>query len=171
MIFSAIGKRILGYSDFELLVAECMHIINRRPICYEEALRDQSTSDGTVIPITPEMLIHGRELVSLNVIPDTEPNDDWKPPGSPIDMYNELSLARRQLYEAYENEFLPTLVKQGVEKVGRYLPKKHLKLARGDIVLVKEDFIKRYNLPMARVLDVKEKSNTLKKNTQGSPAF
>ena len=166
LIFSAIGKRILGYSDFELLVAECMHIINRRPICYEEALRDQSTSDGTVIPITPEMLIHGRELVSLNVIPDTEPNDDWKPPGSPIDMYKELSLARRQLYEAYENEFLPTLVKQGVEKVGRYLPKKHLKLARGDIVLVKEDFIKRYNLPMARVLDVKE--NTLGEVTEVS---
>ena len=69
LMIKAIGKTILDYPQFELLVSKTMHLINRRPISFKEALRDFTTEEEMPEPITPEMLLYSRELISLNVIP------------------------------------------------------------------------------------------------------
>ena len=63
LMIKAIGKTILDYPQFELLVSKTMHVINRRPISFKEALRDFTTEEEMPEPITPEMLLYGRELI------------------------------------------------------------------------------------------------------------
>ncbi|XP_068231971.1 uncharacterized protein [Palaemon carinicauda] len=67
MIRKSIRNNVIEFSDFEYLVCHAVHLINRRPIAFKEALRDCSNSVPT--PITPEELIHGYSLVSLNIVP------------------------------------------------------------------------------------------------------
>ena len=95
------AKKVVNYSDFELIVSESIHIVNRRPIAFKEALRDNSASDYTPKPITPEMIVYGHELVSVNVLPVTE--DEWRPPVSPVELFDNLSDIRRSLYHIYES--------------------------------------------------------------------
>ena len=68
LIYGAIRNNVLPHRDFEFLVEQTVHLINRRPIVFKEALRDNI--DDVPEPITPERLIHGCDLVSVNVIPD-----------------------------------------------------------------------------------------------------
>ena len=156
LIYGAIGKSHVNYSDFEVLVAECVLIVNKRPICLKPALRDNDTNEDVPVALTPELIVNGYELVSVFTIPHDE--DEWKPPGSPESLFGNLSKIRAELYKVYEEEFLNTLVTQATDLPGRYQPVSHKWLKVGDIVLIKENFIKRANLPMARVLEVKENS-------------
>ena len=163
LIYGSIGKRVISYSDFELLVAECSHIVNRRPICWKEGLRDCSPSQNIPTPITPELILRGYELVSVNVLP-IENKDEWKPHGSPETLFDNLTEVRESLYSIYQNEFLNTLVKQSTDLPKRYKPKSHHRLNVGDIVLIKDDLIKRHNLPLARVIAVT--TNSLGETTE-----
>ena len=65
-------------------------------------------------PITPEMLIHGRSLLSLNLIPDLQdvPLDlDWIPSndsvGAVVDSYKKLRNVRTRLNDLYHSDFCP----------------------------------------------------------------
>ena len=82
LIFGAIGKNLLKYRDFKFLIAYVVHLINRRPVAFKDALRGTIGKD-IPDPITPECLIHGYDLISVNIIPelqvDSEP--DWQPVG------------------------------------------------------------------------------------------
>ena len=152
LIFGAVGRSIVSYSDFEFLVSECTQIVNKRPICLLESLRDTDSSQSVPTALTPELILHGHELVSPSLIPQEE--EVWRPPGSPKLLFENLSNIRKALYEIYESEFVNTLVSQASEVPKRYKPKTHRVLKVGDIVLIKEVFIKRANLPLARVLEV-----------------
>ena len=154
LMFGAIGKQICNYSEFEMLVDECVHVVNRRPIGLLSPLNDMSPNESVPVTLTPEMIVHGHELVSFNVIPSSHA-DDWRPPGAPHILYENLNEMREKLYAIYEEEFLNTLVKQATDIPQRYKPKLHFKLKCGDIVLIKDEFIKRRNFPMARVMEVK----------------
>ena len=152
MLYAAIGKCTPCYTDFEFAVSEANHLVNKRPICFKEALRDSSTDGEIPIAITPEMILHGYELVSINVIPDLEAKcDEWKPPGSPKSMFETLSKIRSAMAKIYSDEFIPNLIKHATDIPGRFRLKYHHKLEIGDIVLVKDQFVKRGNMPMARV--------------------
>ena len=78
MVKHLVQKSIKNYSlqfhDFEFLIHQAVHIINRRPISFKDALRDESLDIPEII--TPEKLIHGRELVSVNVIPELQQSPD-----------------------------------------------------------------------------------------------
>ena len=106
-------------------------------------------NDQIPAPITPEILLRGYELISLNVIPDLTPVDSdptWNPATSSSDhisdSYAKLRTARHQLNEMYNSEFLSQLISQATDSKSRYKPITHKGLQAGDIVLLKEPFLK-----------------------------
>ena len=68
LIHGSIKNNVLDYFGFELVVCQTIHLANRRPIAFREALR-QPDSNLLPSPITPEILLKGHELVSVHVIP------------------------------------------------------------------------------------------------------
>ena len=76
-----------------------------------------------------------------------------------IGKYSKLRVARERLNECYHFEFLRNLSIQATNKKHRYAPTKHKKLGVGDIVLLIENNTKRYNYPLARVVEIEENEN------------
>ena len=156
LIYASIGKLILSLHDFEFLIQQTIHLVNRRPVALREGLRDSS---GEEFPeaITPEILTHGYELNSINVIPDlqsSDPDPDWLLDSSHsniVNNYSKLIKARDRLKEIYHGEFISNLIKQSTDRSSRYVPVKHDKLHIGDLVLLKEVNTKPQNYPMGIV--------------------
>ena len=61
--------------------------------------------------------------------------------------------------EIYNAEFKKTLIEQACNDKDRYLPVPHLKLAVGDIILLKESNMKSNHYPMAIVTEIKVNNN------------
>lgn len=55
LIHSSIKTNILNYEEFEFLICKVIHIVNRRPIAFKEALRDEDIDVPEAI--TPETLL------------------------------------------------------------------------------------------------------------------
>ena len=139
--------------------------MNRRPIAFKEGLRDSSNSEEIPSPITPEILLKGHELTSLNVIPYLQPYSDvneqtdpeWtkKSPTERIkDNYSKLRNVRKHLTNIYNSEFLVQLINQATDRKGRYQQVKHNGLSIGDIVLLKDPLQKPTNYQMGRITDL-----------------
>ena len=164
LIYGSVRNYVLEFRDFEFIVCQTIHMVNRRPVAFKEALRD---SVDVPEPITPEKLIHGHELVSINVIPDlqsipSESDPDWQmdnPPQVILDRYSKLRKVRSKLIECYNNEFMASLVNQAVSTKGRYKPVSHKTLQKGDVVLIKESYTKPINYPMGIVKEVVKNIN------------
>ncbi|XP_068243395.1 uncharacterized protein [Palaemon carinicauda] len=157
LMFGAIKNFILTYVDFEFLVCNIVHLINRRPIAFKEAVRAET--DNVPEPITPEQLVRGYELTSLNLIPNLQPLSVEDPEFDPDNQaiyqnYVKLCKIRQTLIETYHNEFLGTLIQQAVDRKGRYRPVTHKLLNVGDVVLIKEEHTKRNNYPLGIILEV-----------------
>lgn len=157
LIFGSIKKYVLDYWDFELMICETVHIVNRRPIAFKDALRDNQENEVPT-PISPEMLTKGYELISLGIIPNLMPietmDPDWssKEPIEHIkDNYSKLRKARQNLKNIYNDEFLVQLMNQATNEKSRYKPKSHKIVEIGDIVLLKDPFSKPSNYPMGRI--------------------
>ena len=160
MIYSSIGKNVLSFKDFEFLIFQTTHLVNRRPVAFKDSLR---SFDGEAIPdpITPEILLRGYELLSVNLIPDLqncpEPDPDWiypNPTSKIKSNFSKLGKIRDNLLKIYHNEFLVTLVNQAIDDKSRYTPVNHLELGIGDLVLMKEPNLKPHQYPLARVRKV-----------------
>ena len=156
LIFGSIRNNILPIFDFEFLICQVTHLANRRPIAFKEALRDDDTNDVPE-PITPELLIRGYDLSSLNLIPDLQP-----PPNDPEytlnksikNEFSQLSKIRSSLIKIYHEEFLQNLLSQAIDRKDRFRPVKHEPLELGDIVLIKEENTKISNYPLGRVREI-----------------
>jgi len=160
LIYGAIKKSVLEYNDFAFLISQTVHLVNRRPVSFKETLRDDSMNEFPA-PITPEILLKGYELTSLNLIPSLQPipvDPDWhkecSAPEVVRDNFSKLAKARQSLVKIYNEEFVVNLIDQATDVKGRYQPKKHYKLEVGDIVLLKEPLQKPSNYPMAIVRSV-----------------
>lgn len=159
-LFGLIKKLVLPEEDFSFIVRQVIHLCNRRPIAFQETLRDSSNEYELPLPISPEILLYGRELVSLNVIPylqDNIGNDDWTPDRSDLSIskeYTKLLKARTYLSKIYNEEFLPNMMKLTTSEKGKYVPVNHTKLKQGDLILLKEPLQKRTNFPMGIVTKV-----------------
>jgi hypothetical protein len=136
-------------------------MINRRPVAFKDGLRN--TTDYVPEAITPEMLIHGFSLTSLNTIPNLQPSPDERDPDWNLsetnsikitDEFQKIRKARDRLNNSYHSEFLSTLVNQAVDKKGRYESVKHSNLEEGDIVLLKDKYSKPTNYPMGKIIGV-----------------
>jgi len=161
LIYGSIRNTVLPMRDFEFIVQQVIHLANRRPVAFQSALRDSAVD----IPeaISPEKLIHGYELVSVNIIPDLQPRPvdvDFSPdPASSIsDTYQKLRRVREHLIKLYNDEFVAGLVAQAVDRHSRYKPVCSNRPSEGDIVLIKEDHCKPQNFPMAVIVKAYENS-------------
>ena len=157
LIFSSIGNNILNLREFEFIIAQANHLINRRPVAFKEGLRD-SSGNAIPDPITPEILIHGHELISVNSIPglhsDSDLDLDWLDNSNIDNNYKKLKIVRNKIIECYHNEFLLTLANQASDRQGRFKPVSHKLLHVGDIVLIKEDNLKPSQYPMGIIHDI-----------------
>ncbi|XP_066944612.1 uncharacterized protein [Macrobrachium rosenbergii] len=163
LIEGSIRNMVLDYLDFEFAVQNIVHLVNRRPIAFKEYLRSNDGTEPVPSPITPEILVKGHELNSLNIIPHLHPlptaDDTWIPDISPIahvkDSHRKLRKARESLIEVYNKEFVVQLMNQATDKRCRYQPVNHKLLEVGDIVLIKEPLLKPTNFPMGIVKEIK----------------
>ena len=57
LIYGSIRNNVPSYFDFDFLVCQVVYLVNRRPIAFKEALRDNDAEVPD--PITPELLIRG----------------------------------------------------------------------------------------------------------------
>ena len=166
LLFGSIKNMVLSYHDFEFLVCHTVHLANRRPIAFKESLREADT-DAIPEPITPEHLIKGYQLTSLNIIPDLHgiPDDDpeWNSDLNPAQCiqneYNKLRKVKNSLLDIYHSEFLGTLIAQAVDKKDKYRPVVQHNLKVGDIVLLKEANTKPNNYPLAMVKNLEHNTN------------
>ena len=166
LLFGSIKNMVLSYHDFEFLVCHTVHLANRRPIAFRESLREADI-DKIPEPITPEHLIKGYPLTSLNIIPDLHgvPDDDpeWHSDLNPShciqNEYNKLRKVRNSLLDIYHSEFLGTLIAQAVDKKDKYRPFVQHNLKVGDIVLLKEANTKPNNYPLAMVKILEHNTN------------
>jgi len=164
LINKSIGKNVLVYADFEFMVTKVTHLINRRPVAFKDSLR--SLPDGEIpTAITPEMLVKGRELVSVNVVPQLQPVDEIDPDWTnrePTDIirktYHKLEKVRTNLIQLYHSEFLANLSDQAVAQRDRYKRVNHQSLAVGDVVLLEEKLLKQSCYPMGIVVSIERNS-------------
>ncbi|XP_064096674.1 uncharacterized protein LOC135208434 isoform X2 [Macrobrachium nipponense] len=158
LIHSAVKNYVLEYREFEFIIEQAVHLINRRPIAFKESLRDALDVPEA---ITPEMLIHGYSLASINIIPNLQLSEgdlEWSI-DNPVDeirnKYHKLLKVKSNLIEKYNFEFLTNLIYQATNEKSRYKPVDHKKPEIGDIVLIKETNTKPSNYPMAVVKKIK----------------
>ena len=158
LIYGSIKNNIVSIRDFEFLLSQVAHIVNRRPIAFKDSLRD-SEDPSVPDPITPELLIRGYDLVSINVVPhlhDFDYNDpDFDHPSLKVkDSYSKLRRVRSNLKQIYHSEFIGELIGHSVSEKDKYKPVKHKLIDKGTIVLLKEDFTKPQNYPMGIVKNI-----------------
>ena len=162
LIDVTIRNNALKHREFELVVSEAKHLVNKRPLCFKESLRDLDYSKDIPEPITPELLIYGRDLPSLNLIPsyDLECNPVE---GGQHENYTEMknsfhqmSKIRGRLRDQYHEEFLVNLLDQAVAQKNRYIRRSHHVLKHGDIVLIKDEYFKALKYPMGLIEEVEE---------------
>ena len=160
LIHKSIRNLVLDYFEFEFLITKTIHLINKRPIAFQNKLSSVSVEE-LPLAISPEMVIKGYETEPLNVIPelaqttwDSDESEDFTENGMIIKKFSNLCKARERLIDLYHSEFLGTLIKQAVDKSDRYKHVVHERLKVGDIVLLVEKNTKRYLYPMGRVSDV-----------------
>jgi hypothetical protein len=163
IIYGAIRNNVLNYHDLELLIAQTINLMNKRPLAFKEALRDEKSFCVPAI-ITPELLTRGRELTTDNLIPALQPNPEGDREWSTginshdalMEQFAKLRRVRENLVRNYNEEFRETLVSQAVNAKGRYKPIKHELLKIGDLVLLKDPMLKANNYSMARVTKVEQ---------------
>ena len=105
LIFGAVKSNILYSRDFEFLVAQCVSLLNKRPVAFKECLRSE-IGDSVPEAITPEILIYGHPLLSINLIPylqQTPADADWALNSGPLDVikstYSKLNKVRNKLID------------------------------------------------------------------------
>lgn len=161
LLSGSIKNNVLTQREFEFITEQAVHMVNRRPVAFRDSLRD-CQSDVLPEPITPELLIHGYNLLSLNVMPCIQyVGDDHFDPGLSFDglnaikdTYAKLRKVRTNLIKIYNGEFVVQLMGQATNEKSRYKPVTHDRLEVGDVVLLKELHCKPTNYPMGLVKEV-----------------
>ena len=163
MIHGCIGNQVLDMGDFNFIVCQTTCLVNKRPIAFREALRD-NRSNLLPTPITPETLLRGHDLVTLDILPNhsVDVDPDWNPTKDKLthirNSYEKLNKNRKKLSDIYRDEFIADLTRQATNTKQRYASVKHEKLEKGDLVLLKEQHTKCIHFPMAIVQEVTSNS-------------
>lgn len=164
LFFGAIRNQVLDMDDFAFLTAQVNCLINKRPIAFKSGLRDSDNFEQVPFPITPEILLNGRELASFSFVPELNncDIDEISDPSWSIDNIvshirdsdRKLANVHSFLLKIYNEEFIPSLAAQATNTPGRYASVKHDSLEIGDIVLLKESNFKPSQYPMGIVQSV-----------------
>lgn len=156
LISKSIRKLVLPDQDFYFLVNQTLSLVNRRPITFTEGLRSGEVSFPS--PITPEMLLKGYELPSINLIPQLQTVDEdpsWECDSAPVEtIFSKLRETRSRMIKLYNEEMFTSLLQKATDRKDRYHSVTHEKLLEGDVVLLKEDNFKPVNYPVAIVKQI-----------------
>ena len=69
MIYDGIiGKKVLEIFDFLFTMSQAKCLIFKRPVAFKESLRDYQVYGVLPAPITPECLLRGHDLVTVNIL-------------------------------------------------------------------------------------------------------
>ena len=152
MIHKSIKTYVLDLKDFEYIIVQTIHLINRRPIAFKDNSRTLQSNEFTT-PITPENLIHGFDLPSFNVVPNLQTDPDLDDEFINENSSNQVNVINNKLKNVcenlihlYNNEFLVKLMNQAVDKKGRYVPVDQKSIKVGDLVLICEPHTMNYPL-------------------------
>ena len=126
--------------DFEFVVAQAVSHVNKMPIGFKEGLRQDSRLTNTVPePITPELLLKGYTVPSVNIlhpIHDEEIDDPtWNSNNlqTPKKSLEKLQTVRYNLRDLYHTKFLRNLADQATGVKGRYQKVQHKTLKVNDL--------------------------------------
>ena len=109
LIFGTIQKKVLPLQDFEYVVEQTISLVNKRPICFKEGLRNYDPNEITFEPITPEIILKGYYVTDLNIEPGLQPEQLGTWEKAPIDSirtsYEKLRVCRQKLIDLYKAKF------------------------------------------------------------------
>ena len=116
LIVGAIRNPVMSLIEFELIIAQTICLVNKRPIAFKESIRDENTLVHEIPPpITPELLIKGYETLLFSVCPEP-PENELTTIDKNLDniraMSSALSNSRVRLNKLYHEKFLGNLLSQ-----------------------------------------------------------
>ena len=77
LINGCIRNNILKLIDFEFIISQVIHFANKRPIAFQNFLRNTDVNNDDIpAPITPELLLRGYDTPSLAILPDSVETED-----------------------------------------------------------------------------------------------
>ncbi|XP_068224565.1 uncharacterized protein [Palaemon carinicauda] len=152
LIQGAIHNNILDFLEFSHVIKQCICYANKKPISELGALREQNVNDDFQV-LSPEFLKFGYDTQVMECIYHEGQLDDYDSSNLGKD-FRRLIHIKEKLRNSYHNEFLFGLQDQATKYRGKYYPREHVKISKGDIVLIKDSMVKAPNYPLARVLDV-----------------
>ena len=160
VLTAGINKRKLLLREFEFLVAEAKALINKRPIGFRNMLSANEVDPECPFVITPELLLRGYEVPSLNILPgfsdpeETE-NLDWSPNSSKVFKdFKLLNVTKSKIFNIYEQEFLRNLEAQATTLPNRYKKHGQYEVRVGDLVAIETNLVKPYHYPLGIVTDL-----------------
>ncbi len=162
LIQGAIRNNVLEFEQFSSLMKQCVCYSNKRPITCLAGLRDQNVNNSFNV-LTPEILKFGYETCVLEVnVPqhdlDTWVDKDLIDPRIAYANVNELLKVKDRIRDGYYSEFLYALIDDATRIRDKYLPIKHQILSVGDIVLIRDPYVKSSAYPMAVVTCITKNS-------------
>ena len=150
LINAAIGRKKVDTLDFQLVIAQTVALLNKRPISFKDSLRSEEDLE---LHITPEMLLHGRELPMVNFFLNQDEEDPAYKDQDVFADKKKLVNSMTKLKNMYDSQFLENLYVQSTNKDNFYVPQTHTPLEVGDIVLIKQDLFKAVDYPLAIVME------------------
>ena len=158
ILVSSVGRNVLTYTDFEFVVAEAKMLINKRPVAFNNNLSSQSIAVDPLDVLTPELIVKGYVVPSVNVVPPLGDAPDQYEPGCTNNelykRYDQLRSVKNKLEHLYQNEFRAHLMHQALDRKDKYVKRSHVKLKPGDLVSIKTDNYKPFDYPLAIVESV-----------------
>ena len=158
ILVSSVGRNVLTYTDFEFVVAEAKMLINKRPVAFKNNLSSQSIAVDPLDVLTPELIVKGYVVPSVNVVPPLGDAPDQYEPGCTNNelykRYDQLRSVKNKLEHLYQNEFRAHLMHQALDRKDKYVKRSHVKLKPGDLVSIKTDNYKPFDYPLAIVESV-----------------
>ena len=160
LLFGSVRNLILDLSDMHYLLVKIGSILNKRPLVLKETLKSDNKFDVPEL-ITPEMLVYGRSLSYLNIIPEVYTDPIINIDCSDVDFNKEfmkIQKLSKRLHGVYQDYFMQQLVIQSTNRKDMYKPRRHQVINIGDLVLIKDPFLKPHQYPLARVKDLVKNS-------------
>ena len=162
LVNSSIRNQVLSYFEFEFFIARAKMLINKRPIALQSSLNKFDSDVSAVGVLTPEMIVKGRDIAVLNILPPLHGESELSDRDFILDNNQQIIRDRFQhlrhvsvnLDKLYQNEFRSNLFHQAIDRKLRYKQRIHTELKPGDIVSIKTINSKPFNYPVAVVVAV-----------------
>jgi hypothetical protein len=142
-----VGGQVLSEEELRTVAVQIEGMMNDRPLY-------QPSADPEDLPVTPSMLMHGRQLGQLPMGEEEEES------GTAAEKMNRLWRRRRALLDAAWRTFFAVYVRETLPKFRTWTEETKDGLKVGQIVLLSTEKPARGHWPRARVTAIKEAGRT-----------